>query len=179
MNDKARDVKNAESLLLALSGDIELRQSRIRKAGSWCFFCADDHSLARCGCSMPESLGCHGQRVCSDCANAHRALVGHLRRMFKAPIVDRSSCVRAKLHRQLFGAAEELSDAGTPLEKTLHHFLAQADPYDDEKPHFKGTVVDAFEQSKFSDFQGLARELAREIDSDLVNKAMRWISCAF
>src|ERR1700734_2237686 len=123
MREKARDLKSAESLLLALSAALELRQSRIRKAGSWCFFCADEHSLARCGCPMPESLGCLGQRVCSACATAHRAIAGHLRKMFAAPRVDRVSSVRAKLHRQLFGAAEELSDAGTPLEKSLHHFL--------------------------------------------------------
>src|SRR5580704_10944785 len=161
--NKAQDVKNAETLLLALAGDIRQRESRIRKSGSWCFFCAGEDSLARCGCSMPESLGCHGQRVCSACAIAHRTIAGHLRKMFAAPRVDRVSSVRAKLHSQLFGAAEELSSAaGTPLEKSLHHFLAQGDPYEDEKPHFKGTVLDAFQRSKFSDFRGLSKELERE-----------------
>ena len=178
MNDKARDVKNAERLLLALSGDIELRQSRIRKAGSWCFFCAEDHSLARCGCPMPESLGCHGQRVCSDCANAHRAIAGHLRRMFKAPIVDRSSSVRAKLYSQLHGAADELAEQkGEPMEGSLHFHLAQACPFDDEKPEFKGKILGAFERSKFADFQGLARELARETDQELKLKIAKWFSC--
>jgi hypothetical protein len=178
MSENARDVKNAESMLLALSGNIRLRDSRIRKAGSWCFFCADEHTLARCGCSMPEGLGCHGQRVCSACSTAHRAIAGHLRKMFVAPRVDRVSSIRAKLHGQIFSAAEELSEAaGTPLEQSLHHFLAQADPYDDEKPHFKGTILDAFQRSKFSDFQGLSKELEREIDTELKLKVARWFSC--
>jgi hypothetical protein len=178
MNDKVRDVKNTENLLLALSGDIELRQSRIRKAGSWCFFCADDHSLARCGCSMPESLGCLGQRVCSDCAAAHRTIAGHLRRMFKAPIVDRSSSVRAKLYSQLHGAADELAEKrGVPMEGSLHFHLAQACPFDDDRGEFKGKILHAFERSKFSDFQGLAKELARETDEELKLKVARWFSC--
>jgi hypothetical protein len=176
--NKVQDVKNAETLLLALAGDIRQRESKIRKSGSWCFFCADDHSLARCGCSMPESLGCHGQRVCSDCANAHRALVGHLRRMFKAPIVDRSSSVRAKLFSQLHGAADELAEKnGVPLEGSLHLHLAQACPFDDERGEFKGKILHAFERSKFTDFQGLAKELARETDEELKLKVARWFSC--
>jgi hypothetical protein len=176
--NKVQDVKNAETLLLALAGDIRQRESKIRKSGSWCFFCADDHSLARCGCSMPESLGCHGQRVCSDCANAHRALVGHLRRMFKAPIVDRSSSVRAKLFSQLHGAADELAEKnGVPLEGSLHLHLAQACPFDDERGEFKGKILHAFERSKFTDFQGLAKELARESDEELKLRVARWFSC--
>jgi|ERR1700722_6412725 len=178
MSENARDLKSAESLLLALSGDVELRQSRIRKAGSWCFFCADEHSLARCGCPMPESLGCLGQRVCSDCATAHRAIAGHLKRMFAAPIVDRSSSVRAKLFSQLHGAANELADKkGEPMEGSLHFHLAQACPFDDEKPEFKGKILHAFERSKFGDFQGLAKELARETDEELKLKVARWFSC--
>jgi hypothetical protein len=176
--NKVQDVKNAETLLLALAGDIRQRESKIRKSGSWCFFCADDHSLARCGCSMPESLGCHGQRVCSDCANAHRAIAGHLRRMFKAPIVDRSSSVRAKLYSQLHGAADELAEKrGEPMEGSLHFHLAQACPFDDERGEFKGKILHAFERSKFSDFQGLAKELARETDEELKLKVARWFSC--
>jgi hypothetical protein len=176
--NKVQDVKNAETLLLALAGDIRQRESKIRKSGSWCFFCADDHSLARCGCSMPESLGCHGQRVCSDCANAHRAIAGHLRRMFKAPIVDRSSSVRAKLYSQLHGAADELAEKrGEPMEGSLHFHLAQACPFDDERGEFKGKILHAFERSKFSDFQGLAKELARETDEELKLRVARWFSC--
>jgi hypothetical protein len=176
--NKVQDVKNAETLLLALAGDIRQRESKIRKSGSWCFFCADDHSLARCGCSMPESLGCHGQRVCSDCANAHRAIAGHLRRMFKAPIVDRSSSVRAKLYSQLHGAADELAEKrGEPMEGSLHFHLAQACPFDDDRGEFKGKILHAFERSKFTDFQGLAKELARETDEELKLKVARWFSC--
>jgi hypothetical protein len=178
MNDKARDVKNAETLLLALSGDIQLRESRIRKAGTWCFFCADDHSLARCGCAMPEGLGCHGKRVCSDCATAHRAIAGHLRKMFAAPIVDRSSSVRAKLFSQLHGAADELDEKnGVPMDDSLHLHLADACPFDDERGEFKGKILHAFERSKFADFQGLAKELARETDDELKLKVARWFSC--
>jgi hypothetical protein len=178
MSEKVRDAKNAETLLLALAGDISLRQSRIRKAGSWCFFCADDHSLARCGCSMPEGLGCHGQRVCSACSTAHRAIAGHLRKMFAAPIVDRSSSVRAKLFSQLHGAADELDEKnGVPMEGSLHFHLAQACPFDDEKPEFKGKIIASFERSKFADFQGLAKELARETDEELKLKVARWFSC--
>jgi hypothetical protein len=178
MNEKGQGIKNAENLLSALVGDVQLRESRIRKSGSWCFYCADEQSLARCGCSMPESLGCNGQRVCADCAKAHRAIAAHLRQMFVAPIVDRVSSVRAKLFNQTFGAAEELADkAGTPLEQSLHHFIAQADPYEDEKPHFKGTILDAFRRAKFSDFVGLAKELAREKDQELTLKIARWFSC--
>jgi hypothetical protein len=179
MNEKARDSKNAEDLLLALVGEIDQRQWRIRKAGSWCFYCAADHSLTRCGCPMPESLGCLGQSVCSDCATAHHAIAGHLKQMFAAPRVDRVSSVRAKLFNQIFGAAEELADkAGTPLEQSLHHFIAQADPYEDEKQHFKGTILDAFNRSQFSDFVGLAKELSREKDDELALKLARWFSCA-
>jgi hypothetical protein len=176
--DHKTEVKNAETLLLALAGDVSLRQSRIRKAGSWCFFCADDDSLARCGCPMPESLGCHGQRVCSDCATAHRAIAAHLKRMFAAPIVDRSSSVRAKLFSQLHGAADELAEKkGEPMEGSLHFHLAQACPFDDEKPEFKGKIIASFERSKFADFQGLAKELARESDAELKLKIAKWFSC--
>jgi hypothetical protein len=87
--------------------------------------------------------------------------------------------VRARLFNQIFGAAEELADkAGTPLEQSLHHFIAQADPYEDEKPHFKGTILEAFISSRFSDFVGLAKELEREKDSELAMKLARWFSCA-
>jgi hypothetical protein len=172
------EAENASDLLLALAGDISLRESRIRKSGSWCFFCADDHSLARCGCPMPESLGCHGQRVCSDCAGAHRAIAAHIKRMFAAPIVDRSSSVRAKLYSQLHGAANELAEKrGEPMEGSLHFHLAQACPFDDERGEFKGKILDAFERSQFSDFQGLAKELARETDQELKLKIARWFSC--
>jgi hypothetical protein len=120
---------------------------------------------------MPESLGRNGQRVCADCATAHRAIAGHLKQMFAAPPVDRVSSVRAKLFNQIFGAAEELADKdGTPPEQSPHHFIAQADPYEDEKPHFKGTILDAFNRAKFSDFVGLAKELEREKDSELALK---------
>jgi hypothetical protein len=71
---------------------------------------------------MPESLGRNGQRVCADCATAHRAIAGHLKQMFAAPPVDRVSSVRAKLFNQIFGAAEELADKdGTPPEQSPHH----------------------------------------------------------
>ena len=177
MNDKTQNLKSADPLVLLL-GYVQLKQSRVRKAGSWCFFCGDDQSLARCGCPMPESLGCNGQRVCSDCAKAHRAIAGHLKQMFAAPRVDRVSSVRAKLFNQIFGAAEELAEkAGTPLEQSLHHFIAQADPYEDGKPHFKGTILDAFNRADFSDFVGLAKELDREKDSELALKLARWFSC--
>jgi hypothetical protein len=178
MNDQPQGIKNAENLLSALAGDIELRESRIGKSGSWCFFCADQHSLARCGCAMPESLGCNSQRVCADCAKSHRTIADHLKKMFSAARVDRVSSVRAKLFNQIFGAAEELADkAGTPLEQSLHHFIAQACPYDDEKAHFKGKILDAFKRAKFSDFVGLAKELDREKDSELALKLARWFSC--
>jgi hypothetical protein len=178
MREKVQDVKNAETLLLALAGDIRQRESKIRKSGSWCYFCADEDSLARCGCQAPESLGCLNQRVCRVCSAAHRAIAAHLKRMFAAPIVDRSTSVRAKLFSQLHGAAEELSyKNGEPMEGSLHFHLAQACPFDDEKPEFKGKIIASFERSKFSDFQGLAKELARETDQELKLKIARWFSC--
>ena len=98
--------------------------------------------------------------------------------MFKAPIVDRSSSVRAKLFSQLHGAADELAEKnGVPLEGSLHLHLADACPFDDERGEFKGKVLHAFELSKFADFQGLAKELARETDEELKLKVARWFSC--
>jgi hypothetical protein len=97
--------------------------------------------------------------------------------MFAAPIVDRSSSVRAKLFSQLHGAADELAEKrGEPMEGSLHFYLAQACPFDDEKPEFKGKIFHAFERSKFADFQGLAKELARETDEELKLKIARWFS---
>src|SRR6202007_1399381 len=127
--NKAQELKGAENLLLAIAGDVQAKSARVFKVGNWCWFCGTEDTLSKCNCGMPESLQCLGQRVCSDCAAAHRTIAGHLRKMFVAPRVDRVSSIRAKLHGQIFSAAEELSEAaGTPLEQSLHHFLAQADP---------------------------------------------------
>jgi hypothetical protein len=60
-----------------------------------------------------------------------------------------------------------------------HHFIAQADPYEDEKPHFKGTILDAFNRAKFCDVVGLAKELDREKDSELALTPKRNIDDAF
>jgi hypothetical protein len=98
--------------------------------------------------------------------------------MFQAPIVDRSSSVRAKLYSQLHGAADELAEKrGEPMEGSLHFYLAQGCPFDDERGEFKGKILHAFERSQFTDFQGLAKELARETDEELKLKVARWFSC--
>ena len=98
--------------------------------------------------------------------------------MFAAPIVDRSSSVRAKLFSQLHGAADELDEKnGVPMEGSLHLHLAEACPFDDERGEFKGKILHAFEQSNFADYQGLAKELARETDDELKLKVAKWFSC--
>jgi hypothetical protein len=177
--DHKKDVENAGRLLVALAGDISQRESRIRRSGNWCVFCGSTESLVSCGCGLPESLQCIGQRLCPDCRSAHRAIAAHLKRMFAAKVVDRVSSIRAKLFNQIFGAADELERNSTlPLERTLHCAIAQADPYEDEPREFRATIQGAFRQAQFSDFQGLAKQLAREVDSELANKVARWLSCA-
>jgi hypothetical protein len=177
MNHKT-EVENASNLLLALAGDISLRESRIRKSGSWCYFCASTESLVTCGCGLPESLQCIGLRLCPDCRSAHRTIAAHLKRMFAAKVVDRVSSIRAKLFGQILGAADELEEnSALPLERTLHCAIAQADPYEDEPREFRATIQGAFRQARFSDFQGLAKQLAREVDSELANKVAHWLSC--
>jgi hypothetical protein len=176
--NKAQELKGAENLLLAIAGDVQAKSSRVFKVGNWCWFCGTEDALSKCNCGMPESLQCNSQRVCAGCSAAHRVVATHLRKMFKAPIVDRSSSVRAKLYSQLHGAADELDEQnGVPMEGSLHFHLAQACPFDDERGEFRGKVLHAFEQSKFADFQGLSRELAREIDQELKLKVARWFSC--
>jgi hypothetical protein len=179
MSENARDVKNVGDLLTAIAGEAEILQSRVRRSGPWCYFCGSTESLVTCGCGLPESLQCIGHRLCPDCRAAHRAIAAHLRRMFAAKVVDRVSSIRAKLFNQLFGAADELEQNSTlPLERTLHCALAQGDPYEDEPREFRATIQGAFRQAQFSDFQGLAKQLACEINSDLANKVARWFSCA-
>jgi hypothetical protein len=180
MTQKEQDSKNVENFLLALTGEAETRAARVRKVGNWCWLCGTQDTLSKCGCPMPESLQCLGQRVCKDCSAAHRAIADHLKRLFAAPRVDRSSSVRGKLFSQLHGAADELNEQNpVPLEQSLHFHLAQADPFEDEKPAFKGMIAAAFERSKFSDFQGLARELEKEADMELKYRMARYFSsCA-
>jgi hypothetical protein len=178
MNDKARDLTNAENLLLALSGEIQLRQSRVLRQGPWCFFCGDDQALASCACGLSESLRCGGHRLCVGCRSAHRTIATHLKKMFAARVVDRSSSIRAKLFGQLHSAADELDEKnGVAIEGSLHLHLAEACPFDDERGEFKGKILHAFERSKFTDFQGLAKELARETDEELKLKVAKWFSC--
>jgi hypothetical protein len=38
-------------------------------------------------------------------------------------------------------------------------------------------ILAAFHRANFSDFAGLARELAREKDEDLALKVAKWFSC--
>jgi hypothetical protein len=176
--NKAEELKGAENLLLAIAGDVQTRAARVFKVGNWCWLCGTEDALSKCNCGMPESLQCHSQRVCAGCAGAHRTVAAHLRKMFSARRVERVTSIRAKLHSQLFNAADELEEnSPLPLERTLHCALAQADPYDQTPAEFKGTVLDSFRRSQFSDFAGLARELEREVDTELKLKVARWFSC--
>ena len=182
MTTKEQDLKNTENFLLALAGDMEKRSARIRKSSPlWCFFCGDDQSPMRCGCGMPETFGCADQRVCSACSAAHRAIGLHLKAMLKAVRTDRVSSIRARLYHQLFGAAEAMDEAaGTPLEQSLHYQLAQTDPYDDESREFRSTILGAFRLARFTNFQGLAKELEKETNAELKHRLARYFSsCAF
>lgn len=180
MSENARDLKNAENLLLALSGDIQLRESRMLRQGPWCFFCGDDQSLANCACGLSESLQCGGRRLCVDCRSAHCTIAAHLKKMFAARVVDRVSSIRAKLFNQLHNAAETLDEAGSkPFEKQLHFALGQGDPYDSEKAEFRQVILASFGTVRFRAWQQLAKQLAHELDSELANKVARWLSCAF
>lgn len=175
------DTQNVESFLAVLVTDAETCAARVRKAGPWCFFCGDDRSLMRCGCGMPETFGCADQRVCSACSVAHRAIGSHIKTMLQAKRTDRVSSIRARMYNQLFGAAEAVDEAaGTPLEQSLHCQIAQTDPYDDENREFRGTILGAFRLARFTDFQGLAKELEKETNADLQYRMARYFSsCAF
>lgn len=164
MNEN-KSVEGMSALLVAMADEAGRREARVRKSGAWCFFCGATDNLARCGCALPESLGCINERLCRDCRDAHRIVADHLRKMFDARIVNRVSSIREKYFYQLCGAAESLAEKHgmNPEDETgLKFLLCQACAFDQTKGEFKSTITDAFHRSRFADFQGLARELERE-----------------
>jgi|HubBroStandDraft_1064217.scaffolds.fasta_scaffold25218_5 hypothetical protein len=172
-----QETKNAESLFLALVGDIELRQSRVRRVGNWCFFCGASESLVSCRCSFPESFQCVGQQLCSDCRDAHRIVADHIKGMLAAKITDRVTSIRATKFNQLHSAAEVVDEKyGTPFEKQLQFALSQTDPYDDSRTEFRTGILRAFRAARFSDYQTLAKELVREQDRKIKSLLARYYS---
>src|ERR1700734_2125191 len=99
-----KEVQAVEQFVLEMDAELRVGKARRFKSGPWCWFCGVDASSGSCSCSMPDSLGCLGKRVCPECAAAHRTVAEHLGRMFDARIVDRVSSKRAKWHSQLHAA---------------------------------------------------------------------------
>ena len=180
MTQNEKDLKNTENFLLALVGEAELRATRIRKTGSFCFFCGVEQSLGMCRCGLTESLECGGQRVCADCRAAHAVVSAHIKAMLAAKITDRSSSIRAKKYYQLHNAAEAVDEKyGTPFEKQLQFALSQVCPFDDERAEFRAGILGSFAQSQFSDYQMLAKELQRETEAEIRHHIARlFSSCA-
>lgn len=174
------EIKAVEQFVLEMDSDLKVRKSRALKVGRWCYFCGIDLKSGTCSCSMPESLRCHGQRVCPECAAAHNTIAEHLRRMFDARIVDRVSSKRAKFFDQLHSAAATVEEAaGKPLDNSLQLFVADACPFDDSKAEFEGKILAAFRRAKFADFQGLAAALCAEFKDEAALQLTRFFSsCA-
>jgi hypothetical protein len=167
-----------------LASITDKNRTRARSAGPWCYFCGLEFELQKCGCGFPVALECGGNRVCSFCASAHRTLATHLRKMFSAKVVDRSSSVRARLFNNLFSAADEvfersgLPDRGAPFENSLKFCVAQGDPFDDSPAEFRDTILNAFRRSKFIEYRELAGALEKSAGNDLISRLARYASCA-
>jgi hypothetical protein len=153
-------------------------QSRARTVGHWCFFCGADGPAGKCGCVLPETMGCLGKRVCKQCAEAHGTIARHLQRMFDAKIVNRVSSIRARLYEQLHEAAEVWEEAnGIAFEQSLHLQIASADPYEDSKGHFKAKIARAFVVANFKNYPELARGLKAEYEEEANIALVRMFSC--
>jgi hypothetical protein len=160
------------------------RITRARETGPWCWYCGGEFELQKCGCGLPIALECGGKRVCSFCASAHKTLATHLRKLFSARVVDRSSSVRARLFNNLFSAADEvfersgLPDRGAPFENSLKFHIAQACPFDQSPGEFRDIILGAFRASRFTQYRELAEELDKSAGNDLINRMARYFSCA-
>jgi hypothetical protein len=169
---------NSADPLAQLFFEVRKSMARARTEGHWCYFCGDDGRAGKCGCSLPETMGCLGKRVCPDCAGAHGTIARHLERMFDAKIVNRVSSVRARLFEQLHEAAELLEEAnGTPFERSLHLHVAAADPYDDSKAAFKAKIARAFSLANFKSYPELARGLKAQYLEEANFALVRLLSC--
>ena len=174
------EINSLQQLILDVNSDLRIRESRIWKAGNWCFFCGTTDGLGTCACALPESFRCVGQKTCGDCAAAHKFVADHVKRTFAARRVDRVSSVRAKLFYQLHEAAEKLEEGSKkPLERRLYSALSSACPYEDEPAEFRNSVLGAFRSVRFSDFQGLAKALRTEVQDEVKMHLARYFSsCA-
>jgi hypothetical protein len=154
------------------------RAGRDDMAGLICHFCGasfSDVKLSRCGCSFPESFGCgvRGRTVCPECEAAHKQVAGHLEKLFGTPLVNRVNGRRFKFWHQLSRAVRALDEDAEVTTLPLYCALAACDEFETEKARFRHEVLKAFQDVKFLNFQGLARNLAQEEYDDMLRSVIR------
>jgi hypothetical protein len=160
-------------------------QKRVRKTGSWCWFCGSDSKLAKCECLYPESFGCRLHNICSECARAHCKIAKHVRDMLKFPRVNRSDSRRNGAFRVLRQAAEEIEQANIDngklnLADALHCRIVPGEymPYECSTEELRRSVLDGFRLSKFTRFQELEISLNNEITKSMLTSVSRFLkSC--
>jgi len=159
-------------------------QTAIERAGSddlsglICFYCGvsvSDVKLSRCSCSFPESFGCgiRGRMVCADCERAHKQVADHLEKIFSTAVVNRVNGRRFKFWHQLSRAVRALDEDAEVTTLPLFCALAACDEFEVEKARFRHEVLKAFQDVRFLNFQGLARNLETEEYDSMLRSVIR------
>lgn len=130
-------------------------------SGPWCYACGHTvPDLAACGCQFPQSFHCAGEKLCSECRDAHRAVAKHLTGMFSHPPVRRVDALRARKFRFLRNAlaaiAEKYRDKSAAA---LKRELSTLDSYLDPRDEFRRDALAIFSESRFFRWLELAEEL--------------------
>jgi hypothetical protein len=160
-------------------------QKRVRKTGSWCWFCGSDSKLVKCDCLYPESFGCSERNICANCARSHRKISNYLRDMLRYPRVNRSDSRRNAAFKVLRQAAEvieepEVDSGKLDLADTLHAQMVPGEymPYECSTEELRRSVLDGFRGSKFARFQELEISLSNEITKSMLTNISRFLkSC--
>jgi hypothetical protein len=158
-------------LLTAALDDTERIMRRAGKPGAWCFGCGYDAELAPCKCGFGSSFGCQNTRLCAGCREAHEYISRVLGKMFGAEVNSRINGVRNATYRNLWNAADDLSENEPPTKRSeaLKLELAAAEPSEDDPRDFFRTITNAFRTSDFFAFQALAKALKTREDYELRN----------
>jgi hypothetical protein len=160
-------------------------QKRVRKTGSWCWFCGGDSKLVKCECLYPESFGCRLHNICAECARAHCKIANHIRGMLKFPRVNRSDSRRYGAFRVLRRAAEEIEepmiDSGKlDVTDALHCRIVpdENEPYECSTEELRSAVLGGFRSSRFTRYQELEISLNNEITKSMLTSVSRFLrSC--
>jgi hypothetical protein len=142
----------------------------VRKDFSWrgkhnharCFACGvADLATHNCKCGFSKFFKCANQNICAKCEDSMLAVGVHVRRLFDAPVVDRSNSRKRRRWVNLNDAAEEMAEKDERFEWFSRDISRAAIPvYEnarESEPDFRRELLAAFDG--FLDWQLLAAEL--------------------